>query len=185
MKLKDLASELGISLESLQNFIYDFNIDLGGCIDEHFNLTEVFREFALKNKELLKKYALDHSKLKTLADIAQTIGVKEEDVLNFFVSNGVPEEAAKQLKTNLSSYLIHLYLGGTYSFIEEAFPETQNYADKSLWDIPICIFILPICLIRLSTKSSCKPGGFQNRREWYFTVLREVEKSIGQKKLLL
>jgi len=132
MKLKDLASELGISLESLQNFIYDFNIDLGGCIDEHFNLTEVFREFALKNKEFLKKYALDHSKLKTLADIAQTIGVKEEDVLNFFVSNGVPEEAAKQLKTNLSSYLIHLYLGGTYSFIEEAFPETQNYADKIL-----------------------------------------------------
>src|SRR5690554_7348505 len=79
MKLKDLASELGISLESLQNFIYDFNIDLGGCIDEHFNLTEVFREFALKNKEFLKKYALDHSKLKTLADIAQTIGVKRSE----------------------------------------------------------------------------------------------------------
>ncbi|HLW62973.1 MAG TPA: ATP-binding protein [Flavobacterium sp.] len=132
MKLKDLASQLEISLESLQNFIYDFNIDLGFCIDEHFNLTEAFQQFVLKNKEFLKKYALDRSKTKTLAEVAETIGVKEEEVLKFFVSNGIPEEVAKQLKTNLSSYLIHLYIGGSYPFIQEAFPETQNYADKIL-----------------------------------------------------
>jgi hypothetical protein len=132
MKLKDLASQLGISLESLQNFIYDFNIDLGFCIDEHFEVTEAFQKFALKNKSFLEKYALDHSKIKTVAEIAQTIGVKEEEVLNFFISNGIPEETAKQLKTNLSSYLIHLYIGGEYPFINEAFPETENYAEKTL-----------------------------------------------------
>ncbi len=132
MKLKELSDQIGISLESLQNFIYDFNIDLGFCIDEKFNVTEAFQKFILKNQDFLKKYAADHSKDKTLAEIAETIGVKEQDVINFFVSNGIPEEVAKQLKTNLSSYLIHLYIGGEYPFVEEAFPETENYADKIL-----------------------------------------------------
>ncbi|WLD24911.1 ATP-binding protein [Flavobacterium dauae] len=132
MKLKDLSDQLGISLESLQNFIYDFNIDLGFCIDEEFNITEEFKQFTLKNIDFLKKYAEDHSKEKTLADIAKTINVKEEDVLNFFVSNGIPAETAKNIKTNLSSYLIHLYIGGEYKFIDEAFPETENYASKRL-----------------------------------------------------
>src|SRR5690606_3633116 len=99
MKLKDLSHQLGISLESLQNFIYDFNIDLDFCIDEQFNVTEAFQKFVLKNQEFLKKYALDHSKEKTLAEIAETIGVEEEEVINFFVSNGIPEETARELKT--------------------------------------------------------------------------------------
>lgn len=132
MKLKDLSDQLGISLGSLQNFIYDFNIDLGFCIDEQFNVTEAFQQLALKNIDFLKKYAEDHSKEKTLADIARTINVKEEEVLQFFVSNGIPEEAAKNIKTNLSSYLIHMYIGGEYPFIEEACPESDNYAAKSL-----------------------------------------------------
>lgn len=132
MKLKDLSDQIGISLGSLQNFIYDFNIDLGFCIDEHFNVTEAFQQLALKNIDFLKKYAEDHSKEKTLADIAHTINVKEEEVLKFFVSNGIPEEAAKNIKTNLSSYLIHMYIGGEYPFIEEACPESDNYAGKSL-----------------------------------------------------
>lgn len=132
MKLKDLSDQIGISLGSLQNFIYDFNIDLGFCIDEHFNVTEAFQQLALKNIDFLKKYAEDHAKEKSLADIARTIHVSEEDVLKFFVSNGIPEEAAKKIRTNLSSYLIHMYIGGEYAFIEEACPESDNYAGKSL-----------------------------------------------------
>lgn len=132
MKLKDLSDLLEISLESLQNFIYDFNIDLSFCIDDHFNVKEEFKEFAIKNVAFLKKYAKDHSKEKTLAQIAKTIKVKEQDVLDFFVSNGIPEENAKNIKTNLSSYLIHLYIGGEYPFIDEAFPEPDSYANKSL-----------------------------------------------------
>lgn len=132
MKLKDLSDQIGISLGSLQNFIYDFNIDLGFCIDEHFNVTEAFQQLALKNIDFLKKYAEDHSKEKSLSEIARTINVKEEEVLQFFVSNGIPEEAAKNIKTNLSSYLIHMYIGGEYPFIEEACPESDNYAGKSL-----------------------------------------------------
>lgn len=132
MKLKELSDQLKISLESLQNFIYDFNIDLGICIDEQFNVNESFKQFALKNIDFLTKYAQDRSKEKTLADIAKTINESEEKVVNFFISNGIPEEAAKNIKTNLSSYLIHLYIGGKYEFIDEAFPESDNYANKRL-----------------------------------------------------
>src|SRR5690606_34588602 len=132
MKLKDLSDQLGISLESLQNFIYDFNIDLGFCIDDNFNVKEEFKTFAEKNIAFLKKYSKDHAKEKTLSDIAKVIKVSEEKVLEFFVSNGIPEEAAKNIKTNLSSYLIHLYIGGKYDFIDKAFPEPDNYNNKSL-----------------------------------------------------
>lgn len=132
MKLKDLSDQLGISLESLQNFIYDFNIDLGFCIDDNFNVKEEFKNFAEKNIAFLKKYSKDHAKEKTLSDIAKVIKVSEEKVLEFFVSNGIPEEAAKNIKTNLSSYLIHLYIGGKYDFIDKAFPEPDNYNNKSL-----------------------------------------------------
>ncbi|WKW45821.1 ATP-binding protein [Myroides sp. JBRI-B21084] len=132
MKLKDLSKQLGISLESLQNFIYDFNIDLGFCIDETFHITENFKNFTIKNSAFLKKYAEDHSKEKTIAEIAKTIGVSEQKVIDFFVSNGIPLEVAANIKTNISSYLIHIYLGGTYDFIDEAFPETDNYATKRL-----------------------------------------------------
>jgi len=132
MKLKDLSDQLGISLESLQNFIYDFNIDLGFCVDDNFNVKEEFKNFAEKNIDFLKKYAEDHSKEKTLSDIAKAINVSEEKVLEFFVSNGIPAEAVKNIKTNLSSYLIHLYIGGKYDFIDKAFPEPDNYNNKSL-----------------------------------------------------
>ena len=159
MKLKDLSDQLGISLESLQNFIYDFNIDLGICIDEQFNVTESFKQFTLKNIDFLKKYAEDHSKEKTLSDIAKAINESEEKVLNFFVSNGIPEEAAKNIKTNLSSYLIHLYIGGKYPFIDEAFPETENYAAKRLVGYTDLYFYLTDMLDPFMNKDQSKTWG--------------------------
>ncbi|MEG0931741.1 MAG: hypothetical protein RSF31_13225, partial [Algoriella sp.] len=100
MQLKDLSTQLEISLGSLQNFINDFNIDLSFCIDENFNVTNQFKEFSEENKDFLQKYAEDYSKEKTIEDIAKTIEAKEEDVLHFFTSNGIPAEVAKQIKTN-------------------------------------------------------------------------------------
>ena len=86
MQLKDLSNQLGISLGSLQNFINDFNIELNFCIDKNFNVTNQFIAFSEKNLDFLKKYAEDYIKEKTIQEIAQTIGAKEEDVLNFFVN---------------------------------------------------------------------------------------------------
>lgn len=159
MKLKDLSDQLGISLESLQNFIYDFNIDLGFCIDDHFNVKEEFKHFAEKNIDFLKKYAEDHAKEKTLSDIAKAINVNEEKVLEFFVSNGIPEEAAKNIKTNLSSYLIHLYIGGEYPFIDEAFPEPDNYNTKGLVGYTDLFFYLNDMLDPFINKDQLKTWG--------------------------
>ncbi|WP_291094691.1 AAA family ATPase [Empedobacter sp. UBA6745] len=132
MKLKDLSNQLEISLGSLQNFINDFNIDLSFCIDENFNVTQQFIAFSEENKDFLKKYAEDYSKEKTIEEIAKTIGAKEEEVLHFFVTNGIPAEVAKQMKTGVSSYLIHSYIGGKYPFIEKAFPQCEDFSGKSL-----------------------------------------------------
>ncbi|MGV1001421.1 AAA family ATPase [Empedobacter falsenii] len=132
MKLKDLSNQLEISLGSLQNFINDFNIDLSFCIDENFNVTQQFIAFSEENKDFLKEYAEDYSKEKTIEEIAKTIGAKEEDVLHFFVTNGIPAEVAKQMKTGVSSYLIHSYIGGKYPFIEKAFPQNEDFSGKSL-----------------------------------------------------
>ncbi|WP_291046831.1 MULTISPECIES: AAA family ATPase [unclassified Empedobacter] len=132
MKLKDLSNQLEISLGSLQNFINDFNIDLSFCIDENFNVTQQFITFSEENKDFLKRYAEDYSKEKTIEEIAKTIGAKEEEVLHFFVTNGIPAEVAKQMKTGVSSYLIHSYIGGKYPFIEKAFPQCEDFSGKSL-----------------------------------------------------
>ncbi|MFV0196117.1 hypothetical protein OBJ93_11650 [Empedobacter falsenii] len=83
MKLKDLSNQLEISLGSLQNFINDFNIDLSFCIDENFNVTEEFIDFSEKNIDFLKKYAEDHSKEKTIEEIAKTIGAKKKKCFIF------------------------------------------------------------------------------------------------------
>ncbi len=132
MQLKDLSNQLGISLGSLQNFINDFNIELNFCIDKNFNVTNQFIAFSEKNLDFLKKYAEDYIKEKTIQEIAQTIGAKEEDVLNFFVNNGIPLDVAKQMKTNVSSFLIHSFIGGNYLFIDEAFPQIQDFSAKNL-----------------------------------------------------
>ncbi|MFV0143788.1 ATP-binding protein [Empedobacter falsenii] len=159
MKLKDLSNQLEISLGSLQNFINDFNIDLSFCIDENFNVTEEFIDFSKKNIDFLKKYAEDHSKEKTIEEIAKTIGAKEEEVLHFFVSNGIPAEVAKQMKTAVSSYLIHSYIGGKYPFIEKAFPQCEDFSGKSLVGYTDLYFYLTDMLDPFISKDQVKRWG--------------------------
>ncbi|MFV0139408.1 ATP-binding protein [Empedobacter falsenii] len=159
MKLKDLSNQLEISLGSLQNFINDFNIDLSFCIDENFNVTEEFIDFSEKNIDFLKKYAEDHSKEKTIEEIAKTIGAKEEEVLHFFVSNGIPAEVAKQMKTAVSSYLIHSYIGGKYPFIEKAFPQCEDFSGKSLVGYTDLYFYLTDMLDPFISKDQVKRWG--------------------------
>ena len=159
MQLKDLSTELEISLGSLQSFINDFNIDLSFCIDENFNVTNQFKEFSEENKDFLQKYAEDYSKEKTIEDIAKTIEAKEEDVLHFFTSNGIPAEVAKQIKTNISSYLIHTYISGNYSFIEKAFPQCEDFSTKSLVGYTDLYFYLTDMLDPFISKNQLESWG--------------------------
>ncbi len=132
MKLKDLATQIHISLESLQSFIFDFGIDIYQAVNKNLDVTDEFEKFAVTNKSFLQKYNEDHGKEKTIGDIAQTLGVKEDDILHFFKSNGLEGIDPSTFKTTVSSYLIHVYIGGNYEFIANAFPCYAKITEKSL-----------------------------------------------------
>jgi len=132
MKLKDLAQNINISLESLQNFIFDFNIDISRCVDEKLEVTDKFQKFAKDNKEFLQLYNEDHGKEKTVKDIAQTLKIDEKEILNFFKENGLPNIDPNNFKTTVSSFLIHIYIGGNYDFITKAFPNAIHVTDRAL-----------------------------------------------------
>lgn len=132
MKLKDLSNQLQISLESLQNFIFDFSLEITQCVDEKLDVTETFKKFILENEEFLKKYANDHNKQKTIQEIASEINVKPEEIIKFFNNNGLTDIDIEKFKTNISSYLIHIYIGGNYDFIQNYFPTECSFQNKSL-----------------------------------------------------
>ena len=132
MKLKDLATQLHISLDSLQNFIYDFGIDIYQAIEQNLDVRQEFQEFAQQHADFLQKYDQDRNQEKSIADIAQTLQLPTETVREFFVSNGLPALDEAQFRTTISSYFIHQYLGGDYQFIADAFPCYSKITDKAL-----------------------------------------------------
>ena len=114
MKLKDLSNQLEISLESLQNFIFDFNLDISQCVDEKLEITEIFKKFAVENIDFLKKYAQDHNKEKTIEQIAQEN--TEQTIIEFlsmvlkFHQQDTDPEAMKQVLSKIDlSYLTLLF----------------------------------------------------------------------------
>lgn len=132
MKLKDLATHINISLESLQNFIHDFGIDIYQAVSKNLEVTEEFKSFVLTHQEFLRNYNEDYGKEKTVADIAQTLKVKEETIINFFKENGLTSIDINTFTTTVSSYVIHIYIGGNYDFISKAFPCYSKITDKAL-----------------------------------------------------
>ena len=122
MQLKELANELNISLENLQNFIYDFGIPLSFCMDDRLKISQPFIDFIKKHDSFLKKYVADRQQLKSVTDIAKNLNIEENMVKDFFVKNGVPEDKLSEIKTHISSFLIHQYIGGNYDFIYQDLP---------------------------------------------------------------
>lgn len=124
MQLKELANQLNISLESLQNFIFDFGIPLTFSMDKDLKLRDAFLKFTTKHQDFIKKYAEDRNKEKNIEHIAQELNLPNEEIKDFFTKNGVPEEKLEEVKTTISSYVIHQYIGGSYDFIYNDLPET-------------------------------------------------------------
>lgn len=129
MRLIDLAHENNLSLESLQSFIFDFGIDINQVIDTNFQLQEGFIDFVNNNKDFLIKYCKDHGKPKTISEISKEIDVNPETIVTFFKENGLQDIDAEKFQTTVSSYLIHIYLGGNYDFI-------YNDLDKIAYSTP-------------------------------------------------
>ena len=130
MKLKELANQLKISLGNLQNFIFDFDIPLFFVIDDSFNITESFKSFCIKHNEFIKKYAEDRNEVKKIQKIAQNLNIDIQLIEDFFIKNGVSKEKLNEVNTQISSYVIHGYIGANYDAIYNDLP--QNTQTKGL-----------------------------------------------------
>lgn len=131
MRLREFARKYDLSLESLQYLIHDFGIDLNFCFTDQFVVSPEFELFVLKHLDFIRKYAEDKGKVKTVDMIAETIQVDKKKVADFFLQNGVKESDLPHIKTNISSYQIHLMMGGNYDFIIKDLPE-HRFATNSL-----------------------------------------------------
>lgn len=131
MRLREFARKYELSLESLQYFIHDFGIDLNFCFTEKFVVSPEFEEFVIKHLDFIRQYALDKGQIKTVDMIAQAIEVDKKKVADFFIQNGVNEEDLANIQTNISSYQIHLMMGGQYDFIFKDLP-AHRFATNSL-----------------------------------------------------
>lgn len=123
MRLKEFANKYELSLESLHYLIHDFGIDLNFCFTDKFVVTKEFEDFVVKHLDFIKKYAADKAQLKTLDMIAENINMDKEKVAAFFLQNGVQEADLPNIRTNISSYLIDMLLGGNYDFISQDIPQ--------------------------------------------------------------
>lgn len=122
MRLREFANKYDLSLESLQYFIHDFNIDLNFLFDDRMVVSKDFETFFLKHLDFIRQYAEDKSQLKTIDMIAETLGLEKQEVEGFFIKNGVQEADLPQVRTNISSYQIHMMMGGKYDFIIQDIP---------------------------------------------------------------
>lgn len=123
MRLKQFANKYDLSLESLQYLIHDFGIDLNFCFTETFEISGQFEEFVVKHLDFIRQYADDKAKIKSIDEIADAIAVEPSKVAAFFEQNGVKEADLPNIRTNISSYQIHLLLGGNYDFIFKDIPD--------------------------------------------------------------
>ena len=130
MQLKQLANQLSISLGNLQNFIFDFGVPLAFTIDKDFKIQTSFLEFTSKHQEFIKKYASDRDQLKTIDDIAKNLALDPQEIKEFFIKNGVPSEKLPEVKTQISSFIIHQYIGGNYDFIYNDLPEVYFFINS-------------------------------------------------------
>ena len=123
MRLRAFANKYELSLESLQYFIHDFGIDLNFLFTDKHVVSPEFEEFVIKHLDFIRKYTADKMELKSIDQIADTIGVKKDEVAQFFIKNGVAEADLPQVRTNISSFQIHMMMGGKYDFIIQEIPQ--------------------------------------------------------------
>lgn len=142
MRLKEFANKYQLSLESLHSLIHDFGIDLNFCFTDKFVVSQEFEDFVAKHLDFIRKYAADKAKVKTLDMIAETIQMDSKKVAAFFLQNGVQPEDLPNIRTNISSFLIDLMMGGDYEFIFQDIPshryETNDligYADLFFYNL--------------------------------------------------
>lgn len=122
MKFQELAKELKISLDSIQQFIEDFELNVGDCVCPNFDAQPDFEKFARENIKFLKDYEKDLGKEKSIEEIAKKIKQPIDKIKELLsTENTDPILDAGDYKTTVSSFRIDHKLGGNYRFIYDYF----------------------------------------------------------------
>ncbi len=131
MKITELAKELNISTESIQQFIQDFDLDLSDTLDTNLNVKPNFEKFLRENIKFFQKYEADLATEKSSSQIAKEIKEPIEKVEEI-IKNQQPnlfENGAYQ--SSVSSFGIHHQLGGDYQFVYNYFGDKIKLAQRN------------------------------------------------------
>ena len=114
-------TKLGIRHSTLQYFCRDFNIDIAkytdnGEVNKDVRLQDNFVFFLLENKTFIQLYNLDYYSNKTIEIIANKIGRKENEIIDYLNDRKYKIDP-KYPYRYISSYRIDYELGSKYTFL--------------------------------------------------------------------
>lgn len=129
-KITELAQELGVTTESLKNFIEDFDLDLSECLFPNLDVKEDFAKFAKENIKFLQKYEKDLVEEKSSTQIASEINQPLEKVEAVIKKNKPNLFENGLYKSSVSSFGIDNKLGGNYSFVYDYFGNLTSLTQR-------------------------------------------------------
>lgn len=130
MKITELAAELGVSTDSIKQFIEDFDLELSECLTANLEVKEDFEKFARENAKFLRNYESDLVKEKTITEIAQEINKPQEKVEEVIRKKKPSILESGIFRSTVSSFGVDNELGGDYHFVYDYFGKKTPLAKR-------------------------------------------------------
>lgn len=160
-KISELAQELGVTTESLKNFIEDFDLDLSECLFPNLEVKEDFAKFAKENRLFLQKYEKDLTEEKSSAQIASEINQPLEKVEAVIKKNKPNLFENGLYKSSVSSFGIDNKLGGNYSFVYDYFGNLTSLTQRDFIGYRDLYFYITEMLNPFIDETQAKDWGIQ------------------------
>ncbi len=130
MKITELAKELGVTTQSMKQFIEDFDLELSECLTSTLEVKEDFEKFARDNVKFLRNYEKDLVKEKTVTDIAAEINQPEAKVEEVIRKQKPALLESGIYRSTVSSFGVDNQLGGDYHFVYDYFGKKTPLAKR-------------------------------------------------------
>ena len=160
-KITELAQELGVTTESLKNFIEDFDLDLSECLFPNLEVKDDFAKFARENVKFLKKYEKDLVEEKSSTQIASEIQQPVEKVEAIIKKNKPNLFENGLYKSSVSSFGIDNKLGGNYSFVYDYFGHLTSLTQRDFIGYRDLYFYITEMLNPFIDETQTKDWGIQ------------------------
>ena len=160
-KITELAQELGVTTESLKNFIEDFDLDLSECLFPNLEVKDDFAKFARENVKFLQKYEKDLVEEKSSTQIASEIQQPVEKVEAIIKKNKPNLFENGLYKSSVSSFGIDNKLGGNYSFVYDYFGHLTSLTQRDFIGYRDLYFYITEMLNPFIDETQTKDWGIQ------------------------